>query len=124
MFKIITLSDSNYFDSGQLFLQTRDVVRDHNIVLYGPDLTREQQKILSKHKIEYETVPKKDWDTRMQFLKFQFCLNEINKDKDKKIKGFHSNDLDIFFVNDWKHLYDYDFDLILDRKSIRLALRA
>lgn len=113
MFEIITLSDSNYFDSGKLFLETRDVVKEHKIVLYGPDLTRKQQKILKNHRIEYETVPKKDWDMKMQFLKFQFCLNEMNKDKEKKIKGFHSNDLDIFFVNDWKRLYNYDFDLAL-----------
>jgi hypothetical protein len=113
MFKIVTLSDSNYFDSGKLFLQTRNVVNNYGIVLYGPDLTKEQQQTLKANRIEYEIVPKNEWDTKMQFLKFQFCLNEMNKDKDKKIKGFHSNDLDIFFVNDWKHLYDYDFDLAL-----------
>ena len=48
MFKIITLSDLNYFDIGQLFLKTRNVVKNHDIVLYGPDLNKKQLKILIK----------------------------------------------------------------------------
>lgn len=113
MFKVITLSDSNYFDSGKLFLKTRNIIKDHDVVLYGPDLTKQQNKVLKKHNIAYEIVGKKDWNTKMQFLKFQFALNEIKKDSNKKYDGFLSNDLDIFFVNDWSHLYNYDFDLCI-----------
>jgi hypothetical protein len=111
MFKIITLSDSNYFDCGQLFLKTRNIVRDHDIVLYGPDLTDKQVNILREHNIEYEKVNRKDWDLKMQFMKFEMILNELKKDNEKKYEGFLLSDWDVFFVNDWSHLYNYDFDL-------------
>jgi hypothetical protein len=113
MFKVITLSDSNYFDAGKLFFETRNVIKNNDIILYGPDLTNPQIEVLTNHNIEYEMVKKTDWDTKMQFLKFQFALNEISKDTNKKYEGFLSNDLDIFFVNDWSHLYKYDFDLCI-----------
>jgi len=113
MFKIITLSDSNYFDSGQLFLKTRDVIKNHDIVLYGPDLNKQQLKQLRKCNISYEKLDKKEWDTKMQFLKFDMVLNELKKDIDKKYKGFILVDLDSFFVNDWQHIYNFDFDLAI-----------
>lgn len=113
MFKIITLSDSNYFDSGKLFLKTRNVVKSHDIVLYGPDLNKEQLKQLDKYNISYEKLDKKEWDTKMQFLKFDMILNELKKDIDKKYKGFLLIDWDVFFVNDWSHIYNYDFDLCI-----------
>lgn len=113
MFKIITLSDSNYFDSGQLFFKTRNVIKNHDIVLYGPDLNKQQLKQLKKCNISYEKLDKKEWDTKMQFLKFDMILNELKKDVEKKYKGFLLIDLDIFFINDWKHIYDYDFDLCI-----------
>ncbi len=113
MFKIITLSDSNYFDSGKLFLQTRDVVKDMDIVLYGPDLNKQQLKQLDKHNISYEKLDKKTWDTQMQFLKFDMILNELDKDVNRKYEGFLLIDWDIFLVNDWSHIYNYDFDLCI-----------
>lgn len=113
MFKIITLSDSNYFDCGKLFLQTRNVVKDMDIVLYGPDLNKKQLKVLKNHNISYEKLDKKEWDIKMQFLKFDMILNELKKDKDKKYKGFLLIDWDVFFVNDWSHIYNYDFDLCI-----------
>ena len=113
MFKVITLSDSNYFDAGKLFFMTRDVVKDMDFVLYGPDLNKKQLKCLKRHRIEYEKLDKKEWDTKMQFLKFDMILNELKKDKDKKYKGFLLIDLDVFFINDWSHIYDYDFDLAI-----------
>ncbi len=113
MFKIITLSDSNYFNCGRLFLKTRNVPKNTDIVLYGPDLNKQQLKQLDKHSISYEKVDKKTWDTQMQFLKFDMILNELEKDKNKKYKGFLLVDWDVFFVNDWSHLYEYDFDLTI-----------
>ena len=112
-YKIITLSDSNYFDCGKLFLDTRSVVRDHDIVLYGPDLTDKQIKTLKNYNIEYIKVDKHKWDTQMQFMKFDMCINEIEKDINNQYQGFLLIDWDIFFVNDWKHLYEYDFDLCI-----------
>jgi len=113
MFKIITLSDSAYFDCGQLFLKTRNVANDHDIVLYGPDLTKKQQRVLTKHNISYKKVDKHLWDTEMQFMKFENILKELENDKEKKYKGFFLIDWDVFFVNNWEKLYDHDFDLCL-----------
>ena len=109
MFKIITLSDSNYFDCGKLFLKTRSIVKNYDIVLYHPDLTKNQLLILDRHRISHVKVNKNDWDTKMQFLKFQMVLNEMSK----VYEGFLLIDWDIFFVNDWSHLYNYDFDLCI-----------
>ena len=113
MFKIITMCDSNYFDCGKLFLQTRNVVKNHDIVLYGPDLTKKQQKILINHNISYKKVDKHTWDTEMQFMKFENVLKELDNDKEKKYKGFHLLDWDTFFVNDWSHIYNHEFDLVI-----------
>jgi len=113
MFKVITLSDSNYFDSGKLFLKTREVIKDMDIVLYGPDLNKKQLKTLKNHNISYEKLDKEEWDTKMQFLKFDMILNELKKDVDKKYKGFLLIDWDVFFVNDWSHIYNYNFDLAI-----------
>ena len=113
MFKIITLCDSAYFDCGELFLKTRNVPKNTDIVLYGPDLNKQQLKILKNHNISYEKVDKKEWDTEMQFLKFGMILSELKKDKEQKYKGFLLIDWDVFFVNDWRYIYDYDFDLCI-----------
>ena len=127
MFKLITLSDANYFGAGKLFLQTRDVIKNEDIVLYGPDLNKKQIRILKNHNISYKTVNKKDWDTKMQFLKFDMSIEQIDLDKEKKYSGFTLNDLDIFFVNNWKHVYDYDFDFGINVRPVeikRKVLRA
>lgn len=112
MFKLITMSDSNYFDAGELFLKTRDVIKEEDIVLYGPDLNKQQRRILLDHNIEYKRVRKKDFQTQMQFMKFELCLEQIDLDREKKkYVGFVLGDFDIFFINNWKHVYKYDFDL-------------
>jgi hypothetical protein len=113
MFKLITLSDSAYFDAGKLFFQTRNVIKDEDIILYGPDLDKNQRKVLSSHNIEYKHINKRDFQTQMQFLKFEMCLEQIDLDHQKKYAGFILSDLDVFFVNNWKHIYDYDFDLAI-----------
>jgi hypothetical protein len=112
MFKLITLSDYNYFDSGKLFLKTRDKI-DADVVLYGPDLTEDQQNILFDHKIQYKKVDPDEFKNKMQFLKYEMCLNEIKEDEKKIFSGFTLMDIDVFFVNDWSHIYNYDFDLCI-----------
>jgi hypothetical protein len=123
MFKIITLCDSNYFDCGKLFLKTRNIAKDHDIVLYGPDLTKKQINILTNHNIKYKKVNKKKWDTQMQFMKFELILNELQDDVDKKYKGFLLIDWDIFFVRDWARLYDHDFDLCITVRPTEIKKR-
>ena len=113
MFKLITLSDSNYFDSGKLFLETRNIIDNTDIVLYGPDLNKKQLKKLKHHNIDYMNLDKKEWDTKMQFLKFDMVLEQLNLEQNKKYSGFTLIDLDIFFVNKWDHIYEYDFDLCI-----------
>jgi hypothetical protein len=125
MFKIITMCDSNYFGCGKLFLETRNVVKDHDIVCYHPDMTSKQLKTLDKHNIEHIKVGKQKWDTEMQFMKFGNCISEI--DKNPTYKGFFLIDWDVFFVNDFRHLYDYDFDLCITvrpREVRKKVLRA
>jgi len=109
MFKIITLSDSNYFDCGKLFLQTRNVVKNHDIVLYHPDLTSKQLITLDKHRISHVKIDKNDWDNKMQFMKFQMVLNELEDVYD----GYLLIDWDVFFINNWSKLYKHDFDLCI-----------
>ncbi len=49
----------------------------------------------------------------MQFMKFEYILKEMKLDEKKKCKGFLLIDWDIFFVNDFSHIYNYDFDLCI-----------
>ena len=119
------MCDSNYFGCGELFLKTRNVVKDHDIVCYHPDMNSKQLKILDKHNIEHIKVGKQKWDTEMQFMKFGNCISEI--DKTPNYKGFFLIDWDVFFVNDFRHLYDYEFDLCITvrpREVRKKVLRA
>ena len=109
MFKVITLSDSNYFAAGKLFLETRSRV-NADFVLYGPDLTDTQISVLKKHDIEYIQMDEEKYKTQMQFLKFGLMLEQLALDTDKTYKGFSLVDFDTFFINDWKHIFDYEFD--------------
>lgn len=110
MFKVITMSDSNYFDAGQLFLKTRNRI-DADFILYGPDLTKQQINLLTKHNIEYKKVDKKLFNETMQYMKFELVEEQINIDKEKKYLGFTLVDFDTFFINDWKRIFGYDFDI-------------
>lgn len=103
------MSDSNYFDAGKLFLKTRQRV-DANFVLYGPDLTTKQIDILIKNNIEYIKTDEHSYKTQMQFIKFGIVKEQMILDTRKKYKGFTLADFDTFFINDWSHIFDYDFD--------------
>jgi len=110
MFKVITMSDSNYFDTGKLFIETRKNV-DADFVLYGPDLTDSQIDILNANEIEYITVPNDIYQTQMQFLKFKFISDQIMDDANAQYDGFTFTDFDTFFIRDWSHVFNYNFDL-------------
>jgi len=109
MFRAITMSDNNYFDVGKLFLETTNRV-NASFILYGPNLTDNQINVLQDYKVEYKPVDKALYETQMQFLKFSFLSEQIEKDRGKQYKGFTFLDNDTFFVNDWGHIFDYDFD--------------
>ncbi|MCD6435594.1 MAG: hypothetical protein J7L15_04335 [Clostridiales bacterium] len=106
MNKVITFSDSKYFKYGSLFLSTRNKISAH-FILYGPDLTVKQIRILSSHNIEYKEVDPEDFATKMMFLKFQHLYDEI----DGSGGGISFLDFDTFFVSEWSHIFDFDFDL-------------
>lgn len=109
MFKVVTMSDKAYFDCGKLFLETRDKI-NADFVLYGPDLNDKQVDILKKKDIEYVMVEKMLFETRMQFLKFSSLIEQITIDPQETYNGFTFVDFDTFFINDWSHVFDYDFD--------------
>lgn len=109
MFKIITMCDSNYFGAGKLFLETRHRI-NADFVLHGPDLTQNQINIVNKHKIDYVPISPDLYKNEMQFLKFGLVESHILLDKKRKYKGFTLADFDTFFINDWSHIFDYDFD--------------
>ena len=109
MFKVITMTYSNYFGAGKLFLKTRNRI-DADFILYGPDLTGKQIDILRANNVSYIKVDENIYKTNMQFLKFPFIKEQIELDVDKKYKGFTFTDFDTFFINDWKHVFEYEFD--------------
>ncbi len=109
MFKVITMSDSNYFRAGKVFLETRNRVKA-DFVLYGPDLNVKQIDVLNKHNINYIKVDENLYKTQMQFLKFGLVKEQLEDDSDEKYRGFTFADFDTFFINDWSHIFDYDFD--------------
>lgn len=110
MHKIITMSDKNYFDAGKLFLKTRNRV-NADVLLYGPDITGEQIRILKENDISYEYVDPNTFKNKMQFLKFDFLSDQLfSFVHSKKYSGFTFVDWDTFIINDWEHIFEYDFD--------------
>lgn len=110
MFKVITMSDSKYFEAGKLFLETRNRI-NADFVLYGPDLNKNQINILKRSSIEYVKVDEDLYKTQMQFLKFNFIIRQIELDISFKYTGITFCDFDTFFINDWNHIFNnYDFD--------------
>ena len=106
MNKVITMSNRDYFKYGDLFIQTRNRV-NADFILYGPDLTEKQQNTLRKNNIQYKKIPQKDFDTKMQFLKFKLMLDEMEEGVD----GISMIDFDTFFLKDWGDIFNNNFDL-------------
>lgn len=110
MHKIITMSDSAYFGAGKLFLKTRDKL-SADVTLYSPDLTKKQIKILNKNNISYIKIDPELFKNKMQFLKFDFIIEQIKLDINHKYNGFTFIDWDTFFINDWEQIFEkYNFD--------------
>ena len=122
MFKVITMSDSNYFGAGKLLLETRKRV-NADFVLYGPDLNDKQINILKKYNIDYIEIDPYLYKTQMQFLKFSFITDQMMLDSTNKYKGFSFVDFDTFFINDWSHVFDYDFDFGVTVRNDRVEQR-
>jgi hypothetical protein len=103
---VITMSDSSYFEYGELFIKTRNRV-NAKFILYGPDLIIDQQKIVNENDIEYRKIEQHIFDTKMQFLKFQMLVDNMIDGVD----GLSFVDFDTFFMKDWKHIFKQQFDL-------------
>ena len=84
---------------------------DADFVLYGPDLTVSQIAILNANEIEYIAVSNDIYQTQMQFLKFKFISDQMMDDVDAQYNGFTFTDFDTFFIRDWSHIFNYNFDL-------------
>jgi len=111
MNKVVTMSDSKYFEYGSMFLKTRHRI-DADFVLYGPDLTEEQIETLSIFNIEYKKCSQDDWDNKMQYMKFEFVKNEIDHANDD-CELITFCDFDTFFVNDWSNEIYKDTNLAI-----------
>ena len=108
MNRVITFTDKNYFHFGELFIKTRHLV-NADFVLYGPDLTEEQRSILKHNDITYLPIDEKDFQERMQYLKFE--LLRKNLDEVDEGDGISFVDFDTFFVKDWGNVFQQDIDL-------------
>jgi hypothetical protein len=106
--KVITLSDKNYFEFGHLFLKTRPKV-NAKFILYGPDLTKAQQKTLKNCDVEYKEISKDHFENKMQFMKFELIKNEI--DLSDPSCGISLLDFDTFFLREWDSVFSHEFDL-------------
>lgn len=124
MFKVITMSDSDYFGAGKLFLQTRNRI-NADFILYGPDLNKKQIEILKRNNIDYVKINEDLYKTQMQFLKFHFISEQMELDSSRKYyNGFTFCDFDTFFLNDWNHIFkNYDFDFGVTVRNDLVAKR-
>jgi len=121
MNKVITLSDSKYFNFGELFIKTRKFI-DADFILYGPDLNKKQISILSSNNITYKKIEQKVFDEKMQYLKFKLLHDEI--DNNLENEGITFVDFDTFFVKDWGDVFKLDMDLgvTVRKESIKTKL--
>ena len=103
---VITLSDKNYFEYGYSFVKTRKFV-DANFKVYGPDLTDDQIKYLSKYDIDYQKIDLDEFNNKMQFLKFKYIAESL-----KQYNNVSFIDFDTMFLKDWhKTVFKKDFEL-------------
>jgi len=105
--KVITFSDSQYFQYGKFFLQTRRKIKA-DFILYGPDLTDKQKNTLKQHNIQYKPIDADDFKNKMQFLKFHLISQEIDQEDNR---GITFVDFDTFFIRDWRGIFKREFDL-------------
>ncbi len=108
MNKVITLCNAEYFQYGKRFLDTRDRI-DANFVCYSPDLTIPQIEELKRHNIKHKIINRRDFDTKMQFLKFKLIKNEISFAHNGY--GVTFCDFDTYFEKDWGDIFRDSFAL-------------
>jgi hypothetical protein len=114
-FKVISMTDNNYFDCGKLFIKTRKNV-NADFKVYSPDLSKKNIKILKDNNIDHFKISKSTFDKYMQYLKIKFLkdeifFNQINKPEDR-FDMITFVDFDTFVINDWcKKVYSKDFDI-------------
>ena len=113
MNKIITMSDSAYFDYGTDFLESLCNV-NAQCILYGPDLTEAQITMLEFYNVRYEYIDPDIFYGQMQKLKFRFMLEQMSE------SGEYVTfcDFDTFFVKDWhSSLGEFDLGITVRRGS-------
>ena len=69
--KIITMTDSKYFEYGRHFMETRHKTKAE-VICYGPDLTGKQAYQLDLRDIKYVPWGRNSYENEMQLLKFVF----------------------------------------------------
>lgn len=106
MRKVISYTDSKYFQYGKLFIQTRQVVNSQ-FVIYGAGLNDEQIKTLEDNNMVHKPIDEDIFQSQMQFLKFKLLVDENDGSGD----GISFLDFDTFFLKDWGHIFDKEFDL-------------
>jgi len=103
---VITMCDSNYFQYGQKLLETRNKVKA-DFFCYMPDATPEQIETLREYGINHKKVNHDTFKTEMQLLKFVIVKDSMSLCG--KLITFV--DFDTFFVKDWGHIKNIDFDI-------------
>lgn len=101
--KVITLCNRKYFRFGEFFLKTRKNVKA-DFVMYGSNLTADQKAKLKDNSIAFENVPTKDFEEKMQFLKFKILKEHAGENRTLV-------DFDTLFLNDWSEVFKTHFDL-------------
>lgn len=120
--KVVTMCDRFYFHYGRMFLKTRKNI-DADFILYSPDLTSEQKKVLKKHSIECKPISSYIFNHCMQTLKFNLMADEMELDGNPKY-GITYVDFDTFFPNDWQNKIfnknnNFDLGITIRKNSIK-----
>ena len=114
-FKVISMTDNNYFENGKLFIETRKRI-NADFRIYSPDLSEENIQILKNNNIEHFKIDKNKFLKYMQFLKINILEEELSsnlfREESDKYDLISFIDFDTFFINDWnQYVYSKDFDI-------------
>ena len=100
------MCDSNYFQYGQKLLETRNGV-NADFFCYMPDATPEQIETLRAYGINHKKVNCDTFKNEMQLLKFVVVKDSMSLCG----KLITYVDFDTYFVKDWGHIKNIDFDI-------------